>query len=167
MSMYIKQEFDFIKRTKKIIQQYDKLFSENSFNFLICKKLRTRRKYEVTLLLNSFVGLLILPQQHWFDNLPSEIVTNSKWGIDESHIRFIKKGEKKSVKEVARHLRNSLAHYNFKAFENQKDEISQIKFTDYADNEKINKTFEATLPVENIRTFLNVFSSLMLKKMRE
>jgi len=49
MSSYLDQEHDFIVRTLKILEQY-----ENS---------KVQPHYETTLLLNCFVGLLILPQQ--------------------------------------------------------------------------------------------------------
>ncbi len=54
MSAYKTQEFDFIQRTKKIINQYDSLLIPDN------------DKFEVTLFLNCLVGLLILPQQKWF-----------------------------------------------------------------------------------------------------
>ena len=47
MSNYKNQEFDFIQRTKSIIEQYD--------NFQIAEK----DKFQVTLLLNCLVGLFI------------------------------------------------------------------------------------------------------------
>jgi len=51
MSAYQQQEFDFIDRTKKILEQYNSI------------KLPKKEKFEVTLLLDCFVGLLVLPQQ--------------------------------------------------------------------------------------------------------
>ncbi len=71
MSAYLQQEHDFIERTKKIISQYDDCFKEKEKN----------EKYEVTLLINAFVGLLILPQQHWFGYLPRDTITENEWGI--------------------------------------------------------------------------------------
>ena len=60
MGYYTQQEFDFVQRTKKILEQYDSIdFSKNE-----------SEKYEITLLLNCFVGLLILPKEHWYDKLP-------------------------------------------------------------------------------------------------
>jgi hypothetical protein len=88
MTSYLKQEFDFIDRTKKILKQYDDYFKDKD----------KRNKYEITLLMNAFVGLLILPQQHWFDDLPNELITKKEWGIDTSHIGFLKKGEQKNSK---------------------------------------------------------------------
>lgn len=159
MSHYKNQEIDFINRTKAIIQQYD--------SFQIVEK----EKYEVTLLLNCLIGLLILPQQHWFDSLPTDIVSQKEWGINPKHISSIKDGETKNVKNVARHLRNSIAHYNFKVFENKSKDISSIKFEDFlpADKktkEKI-KTFEATIPISCIRQFTTKITDTFANEMNK
>jgi hypothetical protein len=153
MSNYIKQEYDFIDRTKKIIKQYDEV------------KLPKDEKFEVTLLLNCLVGLLILPQQNWFEDLPTSIVTQKEWGIKEEHISFIKQGETKNVKDIAKHLRNSIAHYHFMAFENKSHDISSIKFEDY-DSQK-NKTFEAIIPVISIRQFTERLTNTFITEMEK
>ncbi len=77
MSHYLNQEFDFINRTKTIIEQYDNL------------QISEKEKFEITLMLNCLVGLLILPQQNWFDSLPAVLVSQKEWGIAEKHISFI------------------------------------------------------------------------------
>lgn len=151
MSNYKNQEFDFIKRTKSIIEQYD--------NFQIPEK----DKFEVTLLLNCLVGLFILPQQHWFDNVPTELISKKEWGIDKSHISFIKETETKNVKDIARHIRNSISHYRFKVFGNSNEKINKIKFEDF--NPQNEKTFEATIPLSNFKIFVDRFSSALTTEM--
>jgi len=150
MSNYLQQEYDFIERTKKILIQYDSFKEEE------------KEKYEVTLLLNSFVGLLILPQQYWYDYLPETTLTEKDWGIDPENVIFMKKQEVKNVKNFSRHLRNSISHYNFFAFSDDDKIISHIKFID---SDSSSNTFEAILPVKNIRNFLNILSDFMLKTM--
>lgn len=112
MSFYKKQEFDFIQRTKKIIEQYDSIHFENS-----------NEKFEKTLFINCLLGLLIIPQQYWFDNLP-DTKTNNSWGILESEINFIVE-DNKSVKNITRHLRNSISHYTFQIIANKSNEIEK------------------------------------------
>jgi len=155
MSAYKQQEHDFIERTKSILLQYDDYFKDKDKS----------KKYEVTLLINAFVGLLILPQQEWFKKLPEVLIEKDEWGINTSQISFIKKNEQKSVKAVATHLRNSIAHYNFIAFENKNDEISAIHFLDYRGNEKTTKTFEATISIASLKKFLDKFSQVMIVEM--
>ncbi len=141
MSHYKSQEYDFINRTKKIIEQYQKM------------KYSKSEKFEVTLLLNCLAGLLILPQQNWFDSLPDVFVNQEEWGIKEEHISFIKKGEVKKVKNIAKQLRNSISHCKFKAFENKSKDISIFKFEDY--DSRRNKTFEASIPISLIKQIWN------------
>ena len=145
MSYYLQQELDFIKRTKSIINQYDSL------------SLFHGEKFEVTLLLNCFVGLLILPQQQWFELLPDE------WGIKEEDITFIKQSETKSVKNVATHLRNSISHYRFLAFKDESNEISHVKFEDF-DVKRKTKTFEAKIDINSVRFFVTHLSDTLIEK---
>ena len=153
MSHYKNQEFDFINRTRTIIEQYDKL------------ELSKSERFEVTLLLNCLVGLLILPQQNWFDTLPIDLVSQKEWGINPNHISTIKTGETKNVKDVARHLRNSVSHYRFKAFENKSNDISSIKFEDYDPSN--NKTFEAIIPISSIRQFTTKLTNTFVAEMEK
>jgi len=153
MSHYLHQEFDFVERTKRIIEQYDSL------------TIPEKDKFEVTLLLNCLVGLLILPQQNWYDNLPSEIISQKEWGITPEHISFIKRGETKNIKDISRHLRNSVAHYRFKAFDNSSNKISRIKFEDF--EQSGNKTFEALIPLANLRQFTNRLSDNFMTEMNK
>ncbi len=153
MSHYLHQEFDFVERTKRILEQYDSL------------TIPEKDKFEVTLLLNCLVGLLILPQQNWYDNLPSEIISQKEWGITPEHISFIKRGETKNIKDISRHLRNSVAHYRFKAFDNSSNKISRIKFEDF--EQSGNKTFEALIPLANLRQFTNRLSDNFMTEMNK
>jgi len=150
MSAYLQQEYDFIERTKNIIEQYSSI--------------KDSPKYEVTLLMNCFIGLLILPQQHWYDKLPDIAISAKEWGISPNDISYIKSNEKKDVKNVSRHLRNSISHYRFIAFKDDANNISQIRFEDYNKNNE--KTFEAILSVDSIKTFIYHFSDFLCKIMQ-
>ncbi len=102
-------------------------------------------------------------RKHWFDNVPTELISEEEWGIEESHISFIKETETKNVKDIARHIRNSIAHYRFKVFGNSDEKISKIKFEDF--NPKNVKTFEATIPLSNFKTFVDKFSTALTTEM--
>ena len=153
MGNYIQQEYDFIYRTKMIIEQYENL------------EIPKNEKFEVTLLLNCLVGLLILPQQVWYDGLPDTTLKEENWGIKEEDILFIKNGEAKNIKNISRHLRNSVSHYRFKAFDNESKEISHIKFEDFTD--KVVKTFEADITVTNIRKFTTKLTEIFISEMKK
>ena len=110
MTLYNQQEFDFITRTKKIIEQY--------------KNCELDEKFEVTLLINCCVGLLMVPQQHWYESLPSHIVSE-EWGITQADISI--STNEKNIANVARHLRNSISHYRFEQYGNS--EIEGFEFS--------------------------------------
>ena len=162
MSHYKQQEFDFIDRTKQIIKQYDNLTPSTG-----------EEKYEVTLLLNCLVGLLILPQQEWFGHLPTEITTSNDWGIDETEIEVIKnsslKDEDKTIANIAKHLRNSVAHYRFKVFSDKKEDIGDIEFSDYKGVKKKEreKTFKAKISVKSLQKFTEKLTDVLMAKMKE
>jgi len=74
--------------------------------------------------------------------------------------------DNKSVSNVARHLRNSISHYSFVAFDNLNKEISRVKFEDFKDESKILKTFDAVIPIANLRKFIHTFLDEMSKTMK-
>jgi hypothetical protein len=158
MGYYENQDLDFVKRTKEIIEQYD------SF------QLNTDEKYEVTLLLNCFVGLLILPQQKLFDELPTTLINSRDWGISPNDIETIidnrRNIEEKNVRNIARHLRNSISHYRFTAYPASVDAIKEIEFLDYL-NDKTTKSFEVTITIDNLRIFINKISSDFITTMEK
>lgn len=156
MGYYTNQDLDFVKRTKDIIEQYDA--------FQIDKKI----KYEVTLLLNCLIGLLILPQQRLFNELPKTVINKSEWGISTDDIWIIldrrKRNEEKNILNIARHLRNSVAHYRFQAYPEKIDDIKAITFLDYL-NDGTTLSFKVTIKIDDLRLFANKISDNFITKM--
>lgn len=157
MSFYKNQDLDFVIRTKKLIKQYD--------SFQIDKN----DKFEVTLLINCCVGLLILPQQRLFNNLPEELIDKKNWGISPQEISVMinrhKKTEKKNIKNIARHLRNSVAHYRFAALPKKIEDITEINFKDYL-NDKSTLSFEVTVKIDDLKIFANKISNHFITIMK-
>jgi hypothetical protein len=97
--------------------------------------------------------------------LPTELTSQKEWGIKPEHISRMKSGETKNVKDIARHLRNSIAHYKFRVFDNSSNTINKIKFEDFDKTGVV--TFEAILPIANLKQFVEKLSSLFSKEMEE
>ncbi|MDR0436882.1 MAG: hypothetical protein LBH22_01120 [Bacteroidales bacterium] len=161
MGAYEKQNLDFVKRTKKITEQY----KEYGGNF------------DVTLLLNCLVGLLIIPYEDLRrklpEKLPEKIIDRENWGISEHDISIIldRDGmeERKSVKNVAKHLRNSIAHYEFMAFPDEEANIKTIRFEDrlrLSPHEWI-VSFEAIISIVNLRIFVNKLSEYYINEIEK
>ena len=143
------QECDFVFRTREILKQYESFQIENEKN------------YSDTLLINCLLGLLICPRHIWHDQLPTEIISEQKWGIDGSHISFIVPGEPKTVKNITIHLRNSASHYRFKIL--GKDGI--LDSIQFKDEKNGRETFRSEIPLSNLRKFALQLSKEFLDKM--
>lgn len=76
--------------------------------------------YEITQLLNSMIGLLILPQQRFFDSLRSvkdysklpklQKYVENKAQMESEYEYFNKNNEIDTPADIIRHLRNAIAH---------------------------------------------------------
>lgn len=158
MSHYSQGEFDFVKRTKLILEQYDKT------DFLEIEE----EKYEITLCMNCLMGLVVLPQQVWFSQVPNTDL-NSVWFIKDKHISHIADNQYK-INEIVRHIRNSVAHGNVTPMSKDKGtnkKITHLRFKDYSDDKKTVLTFEAEIPVETLKKFALKFADTMLDIMKE
>lgn len=132
---------DFAKRTLTNYQEYKK----------------THQQYEVTQLINSSIGLLIIPQQRIIQKLSND---DSIFSDDLLKILIpsIKQGKKTEI-DILRHMRNSISHSNLKIHAKEdNNEISSITFIDKRAN-KI--TFEMEISVETLeKLFLDLCLSL-------
>ena len=135
--LYSKQDVikDFIKRTKENLDIY---INQNQQD-------PSKYPWEVTATINSFLGLIILPQ---------EKEKNLLKDIQISQITEKIKISKKRNEDLFRHLRNSISHGHF--FDNivGKENIEEITFSDY--NPKTQKkTFEITLSIQDIQMVIS------------
>jgi hypothetical protein len=150
MSEYENQDIDFVVRTKTILDSYNNLTCEN------------HEKFEVTLFVNCLIGLIIIPKSKLWDK--SILIEDSieTWGIKNSQITTIKDG--KTVSNVLYHLRNSIAHYRFKLI-NEDGEIKKILFCDKNDSKATKCHFEATIPIDDLKIFVNNLVEYYLSEM--
>jgi hypothetical protein len=62
--------------------------------------------------------------------------------------------EQEDLRQFIRRLRNSVAHFRIEA-EGSEQNIERLKFSD-------RNGFKATIPVRNLKTFLNQFASMIV-----
>jgi len=151
---YRQFECDFILRTLKIIEQYE-TFVE--------KKVPDAEKYEVTLLINCFVGLLILPHELHFKRNPSlSLIKLEEWGLPKDFVKSWgeKKDNERDIREIIRHMRNSIAHLKIKPIGNGSDIISIRLWDTNTSGEKI--TFEGEISVDCLKKFIKKFAQTIL-----
>lgn len=144
-------EKEFISRTLKLLRQY-----ETSCGIT---------KYEDTLFLNLCVGLLIIPQQAYYDQFQSlqhTFVDKFHWGINAYNIDT---GEK-DIFNIIKHIRNSISHKRFKLVSENSSEITHIIVKDKgrdSSTKKIIQTFEAKFPMADFKNFVINITEYALK----
>jgi hypothetical protein len=143
MGAYENIDIDFAERTLKILDQYDQTKQPGPENF------------EVTLLVNCLIGLLVLPQQRRPELIPYLPVDRlADWGIEAGFIEsWDENGDQQTLSRLVDHLRNGVCHFRIEA-EGTKEDIKQLKFSDRHE-------FRATIPVGNLKTFVKKFASTL------
>ena len=153
MSEY-QHKYDFISRTQSILEQYEKLSTEE--------------KFEKTLFLNCCIGLLVVPQQ-WNDAKDSAIhcktslrgmVNKQDWGIDGSDIKVNHPRQgftDLSIENIANHFRNSLCHHHFEVLTKDIETIDTLCIEDYLPD-NTTKTFEMTISFADFIKFIRKYA---------
>jgi len=139
---------DFLGRTIKIVEEY-------------------QQDKKDTLLINCMLGLLVFIKETHPDKILS--ANYISWGIEEKDIstclgekekQFV---ESKDIKDVIRHLRNSVSHCHFEMINDGKNEITHIEFWDYPyGDENEPENFHAKIPVNDLKPFLLNFANSIL-----
>ncbi|OPC54600.1 hypothetical protein BAY06_12840 [Elizabethkingia anophelis] len=132
-------DIDFIERTLSIIQQYDELHLDN-------------RKYEVTLMINSLLGIIVFPKEKNISYIPNDKINeslNESIGLTQSDIN----PKIKTVKELINKLRNSISHFDFETKSNTiTSEIEKIIFYD-------KNIYVADFHIKELKLFIEYIAS--------
>lgn len=142
---------DFAERTRINLAHIDMSLSEGE------------EVYEVTQLVNSLLGLVVFPEQHYFNQIPEiplHELENQGW----PSIKVV--GEyppAKDLREQMRYLRNSIAHFNLKFLTNERSEISGIRVWNKNTHLEGHPTiWKADIPLDDLRMLVNKFVDLIL-----
>jgi hypothetical protein len=144
---YTNFEREFIERTLEILDQYDKYVAPN---------VTQAKRFEVTLLINSLLGLLLLPRQRLLPSIPNCQLSSlgSDWGIKPGFVTDWGKNSDESLMDFIRHLRNGAAHIRLAAFGNG-EAIVELHFED-------TNGFRAKLPIANLRMFVTKLAETLI-----
>ncbi len=120
-------------------------------------------KNDVTLYINSMIGLLVIPEQELYEEITDEmfndkeLLNNVKDCVDKKYST--------DLKEIVRHLRNSVCHGHI-SFDGEKPplnfspaEIKKIIFEDYKNEIQ---TYKMIISVELFKSFVVEFSEAAL-----
>ena len=121
---YKKIENDFVERTLKLISEYD-------------------GEFEVTLLVNCCLGLLVLPKEKHLNSIPDKEIPleGSLWGISREHLSVDCGSCGYKLKDVIRRLRNGICHFKIKTIP---DGSKQIKTLEIRDRGKFKAAFDVS-----------------------
>lgn len=166
MTSYSQIARDFILRTLDIIDQYEEIARE---------KLEPEHQYEVTLLMNCLLGLLIYPQQlashKEYQSRFNRWLTDDKlvdigheWGIEPKLVqcaghRVKGRGDNRedipiaieqlTLRNMIRQMRNTAAHARFSV----NDANGQIESITFEDDSR-EHGFAITIPIANLERFV-------------
>ena len=116
--------------------------------------------YEVTQLINSAIGLLIIPEQKLYDKITNKMISKQLLNELIVHIQINTYDKQPNLKIIARHLRNGLAHARLELKAQEQPEfdkpllIESVIFRD----EDGEKSFQIELPIETLEQFFYAFS---------
>jgi hypothetical protein len=119
--------------------------------------------YEVTQLLNSAVGLLIIPQQRLFDQIADQMVSAELLNKMLASVQVNSYIKPLNLAEITRHLRNSIAHAHVKYIAEKQSAygrpilVQAIEFKD--ENPRTSETITIKLSVSLLEEFFEEFSS--------
>lgn len=116
--------------------------------------------YKVTQLVNSLVGLLILPKERYYTNIQDNMLDSELLANIRSKITINNPCKHCSLKYIVRRMRNAIAHFHIVCnADKYTHEIVEIVFSDFDDgnNGRI-PNFQITLPVDLVQRFLEQFS---------
>lgn len=148
---------DFVYRTRKNLEYIDEHINDPSVKI-----------FETTQLINSMLGLLIFPEQRYFNNIPEislKELLEQGWPRIEPTKRV--KGSPdfvdcSNLKDLMKCLRNSIAHFNIKFLANEKDEIIGLRIWNIDLRKKTKPiTWEADLSLYDLRLITFKFIELM------
>lgn len=141
-------------------------------NIMINRKYDVSNYYEITQLINSLIGLLVFPQQGYYDVLKYNESTIER--EMSTLYNYINKGYKKDVYSntydedrkkiynVLRHMRNSTCH-NRMGIKPESANGKEITHICFRDEDKENHQFKLTIDVNDLEKILIEISDFIIK----
>ena len=128
-----KYDVELIRRTKELIQDYD-------------------GKYNLTLLMNGLLSLIVLPQEHnsrirklTFMNTDLNDIPEIKFVLESPHFYFDRRGLNNDLKNLLKRIRNGISHQRIETInENGKWKGVKIQDLDRHNNIGLNLELKTT-----------------------
>lgn len=140
---------DFAERTMENLKLIEELTEDQ------------KKGYEVTQLINSMLGLLVFPQQRYYESIPEtplEQLVADGWEVPKVKGCF---PQAKTMHELFRYLRNAIAHSNLEFIASRGEIVGVIVWNN---NSKGEKTWMAEMRIEQLKSLTERFVKLLLKE---
>ena len=168
---YKRIERDFVLRSLALLEQYDHCELKPSKGGTSSSDTpNLTEKYEVTLLINCLLGLIVVPTQRTWERIPAKDLNQlSDWGLDQnSDIIWGDPQHHIGLRYVIERIRNSVAHFNIEAIPTEdklgRTEICAVKFHDKNGYNNPKDTFDLTMPVADLRKFVTKLAQALTAK---
>ena len=124
--------------------------------------------FEATQLINSMLGLLVFPQQAFYDQIPvTPLAELEKQGWPPIRAR----GElpelpadANTLNGLLRYLRNSIAHFNIAFLPDENNQLHGIRVWNHENGKRSNpKNWEAEISLKDLRSLTRKFAGLILR----
>jgi hypothetical protein len=116
--------------------------------------------FEVTQLINSMLGLLVFPQQQYFDRIPETampVLVEQGWPVPRVTGNYPQAND---LRTLVRYLRNAISHFNIEFLERKSGEITGIRVWNVGRNNQ--KTWEADLSIDDLEAITKRFIELLV-----
>jgi len=147
---------DFTKRTMSNLNAIDNLLEQQQ------KKGEKITVFETTQLINSCLGLIVIPKETWLDNIPETSLVELKadgWPIPELSDPS-EAWQDLTLRQLIKYLRNAIVHWNIEIIQDGENQICGLKmWNDHEENDS--RVHESTLSVDDLRNFMGKFSDMI------
>lgn len=114
--------------------------------------------YEVTQLINSMLGLLVFPQQAYYEAIPDTPLAELKesgWPVPDVTGKY---PQASTLRELVRYMRNAIAHFNIEFLLDETSQIAGIKLWNMNRGQR---TWETRLRLEDLREITKRFVEML------
>jgi len=120
--------------------------------------------YEVTQLINSMLGLLVFPEQRFFNEIPRtplDELARQGWPIPKVEGDY---PQVKDLQQLVRYLRNGISHFNIKFYADGRAKIEGLLIWNEDPRNNNDITWKARLSIDDIEKITSRFIELLLKE---
>lgn len=162
--------YDFIDRTRanlRLIEEHAAKAPQSDGKGLIEGNDREAKAFEVTQLVNSLLGLVVFPQQHYREQIPKEPLSKLEaMGWPKPLVKGEFPDDLNNLADLMRYVRNSIAHFNIEFTSSNNQTIDGIRvWNNRKENGKNGKEVEnwsVFLQIEELKILVNKFVDLSL-----